>query len=251
MNATALTTILQRLLLAILILPLTSNLCAGAELRFGLYNWPPFSFVEERENRGIDVDLAREIAREIGITFSIRTCPFKRCLTEMAEGQLDLMSGIARTPEREAYMNYAPSAYSAVNVVFIVRAGDELRLRRYEDLSDLRIGQVVKAHYFDRFNDDGNLEKLEVPHEKLLPKMLHIGRIDTFVSHDITAAHEILVQGYKGRLIEAPYSPGNTIPVYFAVSKKSPHQALQTKLEQAIQHLLADGTVARIHAKYR
>lgn len=232
----------------------------AAELRMGLYNWPPFSFVGEGPsrginvegaNRGIDVDLANEISIRVGIDLTIHPCPFERCLLEMELGRLDLMSGIALTPKRAKYMDYVLSPYAEVSTAFFVRRGEETRLLRYEDLYNLQIGVVSEAHYFDRFDIDSKLDKTVFHSEKLMIKLLHLGRIDTFVSHGVTGAYEILNQGFKAALVKAPYSPGGQIPIYFAISRKSPHLALLPAISQAIKDIHADGTMEKILNRYR
>ncbi|ASP40065.1 hypothetical protein CHH28_15895 [Bacterioplanes sanyensis] len=228
-----------------------SQFLDAAELRMGLYNWPPFSFDAERPYRGIDVDLANEISKRVGFDFTIDTCPFERCLLEMELGRLDLMSGIALTPKRAKYMDYAHFPYAEVSTAFFVRRGEEERLLRYEDLYNLQIGVVSEAHYFDRFDIDNNLNKTVFHSEKLMIKLLSLGRIDTFVSHQTTGAYEIMNQGFKGTLVQAPYSPGSRIPIYFAISQKSPHRSLLPAINKAIKDIHADGTMEKILKKYR
>ena len=225
---------------------------AGAEqVRFALNHWPPYGLAENGQEAGIDVDVAREIARRLNLELVIRKCPFKRCLTEMELGALDLQSGIARNDERARYMSYAELPYHRVSVVFHVRRGEGARLRGYEDLKSLRVGAVVKSHYFEPFNSDKGLVKIEVPEEKQLPAMLAAGRIDAYVGTNPNAAYDILTRGYKDSLELAPYSPGIEVPVYFAISRKSPLIARMDDLNRAISAMHDQGVIAAILSQYQ
>lgn len=223
----------------------------AAELRFALSNWKPFSFHKDGNFGGIDLDVAREVAKRAGFDIQIRPCTFKRCLKEMELGLLDMQSGIAKNDTRAAYMSYTNTPYHAVSVAFHVRRGEAGRLSRYEDLYNLRVGAVVASHYFERFNEDDQLEKFEVASEELLLSMLAAGRIDAYVGTNPNAAYDIMRRGYKDEIVEAEYSPGTEVPIYFAISRKSDHLDLLPAVDQAIRDIHADGTMKTILDKYR
>lgn len=234
-----------------LLIPGLSGNARANELRFALSNWNPFSFHEDGNFDGIDLDVAREIAKRVGFKLHIRPCTFKRCLKEMELGLLDMQSGIARDPKREVYMDYVKTPYSAVSVVFHVRKGEAGRLVHYEDLYNLRVGAVVSSHYFDSFNKDTKLQKFEVTSEGLLLPMLAAGRIDAYVGTNPNAAYDILKRGYKERIELAKYSPGEEVPIYFAISRKSKYLNLIPSIDRAIQAIHNDGTMEKIMDEYR
>ncbi|RED49751.1 substrate-binding periplasmic protein [Aestuariispira insulae] len=243
----------MKILTAILFLSLCLNFlpAKAQEVHFALNHWPPFGLTEGDQEAGIDIDIGREIAKRMQFTLNVRKCPFKRCLTEMEVGLLDLQAGIARNEERAKYMHYAETPYHHVSVVFHVRKGEGERLTRYEDLRGLRIGAVAKSHYFDPFNHDENLIKIEVPEEKQLPAMLAAGRIDTYVGTNPNASYDVLTRGFKDRLELAPYQPEADVPVYFAISRKSPLISRIDELNQVIISLHEEGVIEEIVAKYR
>ncbi|MCZ4280251.1 transporter substrate-binding domain-containing protein [Kiloniella laminariae] len=228
-----------------------SSANAEDRIRYGLSHWPPFALTEQTQPTGIDYDIAMEISRRMAIPFEVRACPFKRCLIEMERGDLDLMSGIARNDERAVYMNYSDTPYHAVSVVFFVRAGEQDRLKKYDDLYNLRTGAVVSSHYFEPFNNDEKIAKAEVAKEQKLLPMLNTGRIDTYVGTDPNASYEILTLGYKDKLVKALYNPGVEVPVYFAFSRVSAFQSKTGELGRIIKEMHQDGTIKTILAKYQ
>ncbi len=237
--------------LALFGLVFTSNFTlADDKIRYGISHWPPYGLTEQTQITGIDYDVSQEISKRLGIELDYRVCPFKRCLQEMENGQLDLLAGIARNPEREKYMAYTETPYSAVAVVFYVRKGEASRLATYEDLYEMRVGYVSKSHYFEPFNSDAKVPKVDVDKERRLLPMLHSGRIDTYVGTDPNASYEVLTMGYKDKLEKAPFNPKKEVPIHFATSRKSKYVALVSRISEIIFDMHEDGTIREIHAKY-
>ncbi len=224
---------------------------ANEIIRYGFSHWPPYGMTEQPQIYGINYDIGLELEKRLGITLQPRVCPFKRCLLELESGALDLFSGFTKNDEREKYLAYSTPSYSTVSVVFYVRKGESDILKSYDDLYKLRVGHVFESHYFDPFNTDTAIQKVDVAMEQRLLPMLSSNRIDTYVGTDPNASYEVLTKGFKSKLEKATYSPNVEVPLYFAVSRKSKHLALLSKIGQAIQDMHDDGTMARIHDKYQ
>ncbi|WP_421783479.1 substrate-binding periplasmic protein [Kiloniella litopenaei] len=239
--------------LSVLLTPLLllKPVIANEIIRYGFSHWPPYGMTEQPQIYGINYDIGLELEKRLGITLQPRVCPFKRCLLELENGSLDLFSGVAKNEDREKYLAYSTPPYSAVSVVFYVRKGEAKILTNYDDLYKLRVGYVSKSHYFDPFNKDTAIQKVEVAKEQRLLPMLSSNRIDTYVGTDPNASYEVLTKGFKGRLEKADYNPDVEVPLYFAMSRKSKHLALLDKIGQAIQDMHDDGTMKRIHDRYQ
>ncbi len=98
--------------------------------------WPPFRIADETsdcEYSGIDVDLLKDIAERLNVTFTIRRLPWARCLVFMETGQADLITGLAYTPEREQYIHYSEMPYYQVSPAFFVPKGKGHLIKRYAD----------------------------------------------------------------------------------------------------------------------
>ncbi|WP_085908868.1 substrate-binding periplasmic protein [Kiloniella majae] len=240
-------------ILGILLSPflLLKPVIADEKIRYGISHWPPYSMTEQSQISGINYDVGLEMEKRLGVEFDIRVCPFKRCLLELESGALDLFSGVAKNADREKYMAYSSPPYSAVSVVFYVRNGEADILKNYDDLYKLRVGYVAKSHYFDPFNKDETIPKVDVDKEQRLLPMLNSNRIDTYVGTDPNASYEVLTMGFKGKLEKAKYNPNVEVPLYFAMSRKSKHLAIIDRVGQVVQDMHDDGTMKRIHNKYQ
>lgn len=221
------------------------------ELRFAIIDWAPFSIIDRSRISGINIDIAQLIAQDLGATLVEVRCTFIRCLKEMEAGRLDLMASIAFNMERSSYMEYAPTPYDKVSVVFHVRVGQEDRLQDYDDLYDLQVGYVTASYYFEPFNSDTSISKTPVGEERQLLPMLVGGRIDAYVGTNPNAAYDIKRLGYKDRIVRAPYQPGSDVPLYFAFSKKSDWVERVDALNQSVVEHLANGKIEEIRQRYR
>lgn len=214
-------------------------------------DWPPFTIGSEAPFAGIDVDIALALERELGMKIQFRSCPFKRCLEEVRNGVIDLISGIAINDERQKYMDYIRYPYTQVSVAFYVLTGMSSLISDYEGLKDLQIGLVYGSHYFEPFNSDQSLNKFGVHRESQLLPMLAKGRIDTMIGTTPNLDYEIKQAGYKGRFEAAQYSPGVDVAIHFALSKRSRFLHYKPGIRAVLERLELSGELDQIVSHYR
>ena len=107
--------------------------CAGAAaaetgrtLRMATEEWPPFRINDPQSEsgfRGIDIDVVAALQERLGVKIRIERHPWARALEMMRSGQVDLLSGVARTAEREIFMHYVGTSYWAVRPRFYAAKG--------------------------------------------------------------------------------------------------------------------------------
>jgi polar amino acid transport system substrate-binding protein len=211
----------------------TGPAIAGSEkLRVGMVDWPPAKIVENGRFGGTDVLMLEELAERVGIVLEYVECPWRRCVVMMKAGDLDLLSSIAKSPEREHYMQFIEPPYrSGYGISFYTRGTD---LKRYEDLQGLTIGLIRGSAYFDRFDHDRNLAKFAVTREEQLIEMLYRGRLDVVVG--IGRNLDYLIQRRElSKIVRKTSLVVPTVaPTYIAISRKSPGLHLVPKLGQAL-----------------
>lgn len=221
-------------------------------LRFPVTDWQPFTIGKEAPFGGIDVDIAREIAKRLNFKLDLRACPFRRCLRLAEMGAIDMMSGIAFNEKRGKYLDYLRERpYGQVAVAFYVRTGQTGLISTYEDLRDHTVGMVRGSHYFDPFNKDESVRKYQAPTEAALLPMLAGERLSVIVGTNPNLDYQILKAGYKGQFEAAQYDPQQEVPIYFALSRKSPLQGYKRKIAAVFDEMHADGTLEMIYSKYK
>ncbi len=237
------------LLLAVLLLSVFAPDGQAERLVVPMDPYPPWKFVDTQhwavDPNGIDNRLIEALLSAYNETFGAeleadyRGYPWKRCLDMMHSGQADLISGILKRPEREEYLIFIEPPYKTRSAkVFYVRKGEGERIRRYEDLHDLKIGLQAGVSYFEPFDSDTGIRKEEAGDDlSNLRKLIH-GRIDAVISTETQADYLIAVEGLGDRIVKAEYRYDYELPVYFALSRQSPHADKAVRFSEIVTRLV-------------
>ncbi len=95
---------------------------------------PPFGFVDwaTEEIIGADVDMARAIAKRLGVGLKIRTVTPANRIPELIDGNIDIiLTTMSRSPERAALLDFS-STYVKTGQKFLVKAGTVTSLKDLE-----------------------------------------------------------------------------------------------------------------------
>lgn len=88
--------------------------------------FPPYEFHEGGEIKGIDVEIARAIAAEMGMDFEIEDIAFDSIIPEVTSGKADFgAAGMTVTEDRKQSVDFSDSYATATQVV-IVKDGSEI-----------------------------------------------------------------------------------------------------------------------------
>lgn len=200
---------------------------------------------------GVDVELMQQICQRLSLQLVIRPMPLARAQEMMKYGQVDVMTGILRTPEREAFIDYIEPPYLMRNdKVFYMRADSSLVLDRYEELIPLHIGVKRGAHYDPRFDLDTALRKSEVTTTEQSFRKLQQHRIDTLITTEIEGDYLIKSYGWEGTFRKAPLRFSSLTGVYIGFSKASPHHDLIPEISHELAHMVANGDIDRLMTSY-
>lgn len=212
--------------------------------------WPPFRMAgEDGRIQGLDIDILRRLQARSGIRFEVKRVPWGRALKQMQTGQTDLMIGLALTPERAAFIDYLQPSYYQCHPAFYGKAQAAASLRDYRDLHGQKVGYVLNSAYFDRFDNDANLDKHGVLTEDQLLRMVERGHLPLMVGTDCQVDYA-LSQHNEAGVVKAGYRPAHTTALYLGISKRSPHHDLGPKLAQMLQEMVASGEIETLSRAY-
>ncbi|MDG1751307.1 MAG: transporter substrate-binding domain-containing protein [Thalassotalea sp.] len=188
------------------------------------YNEPPYSYLVDNKYTGIHINIITLLAKKLDKRVTFIQCPFARCLSLLENGQADAIIGIRKTEERSQFLAYLDGPFSTQNfpLQFYIRQDSELDISNYCDLSSLRIGTLRAATYFDKFDHDTSLNKVEVVNHNQLIQMLLKDRIDTFLEREESVKPWIDHVDYQQKIKLANYLYNKSVDSYIALSKKSP-----------------------------
>ncbi|PVB61025.1 ABC transporter substrate-binding protein [Labrenzia sp. 011] len=199
---------------------------------------------------GPDVDFLREIARRSDADLKVAQMPLGRGLASMQSGAVDVMAGLSYRDEQARYIVYTDTPYSRCSTAFYTLNGQSKEIRDYRDLSGRQIGYVLHSTYFDRFDKDGNLNKVGVPEEQTLIDMLLKRRISVMIGTDCQVDYHLRHLGLTSTIEKAPYGPGNAVVLFLGVSKKSAWAQRIGALNRIIRDLVDEGYVERIGREF-
>lgn len=194
-----------------------------ASLIVATYIEPPYSYYVDDELTGIHVKIITLLTEKLNKQVQFVQCPFARCLSFLENGQADVIIGIRKTTERLQYLTYLdqPISTQTFPLQFYIRQDSDLNIANYSDLAKLRIGTLRAATYFDRFDRDQSLNKVEVVNYNQLIQMLLKDRIDTFLEREESVKPWIDHVDYKQKIKLADYLYNKSVDGYIAFSKKS------------------------------
>lgn len=138
------------MLLACFIVPLVLSLPvfsqAAQALRVGYeQNHPIASSSETGKAQGIMIDMIEEVARREGWTIQYFPCTWSKCLENLQNAEIDLLVGIAHTPERAEVYSY--NYHTVISNWGLLYSRTNQKIESYADLSGKRIAVVKNDVY--------------------------------------------------------------------------------------------------------
>lgn len=207
--------------------------------------------VTEESKDGPDAKILTAIAKEMENPVNFQYAPFKRRLLMMKNGDLDLVCGLLKRPDREAYIHYILPPYKKrSDTIFFVPKGKAGRIKTYEDLYDLRIGTVLGSKFFIQFDRDGLLNKEPVAQVTLNFKKLLLGRVDTMIINEASGIDLMHKMKISDKIEMAPYRFNREKFVYIGISKNSWLMEKIDTIEPVIRKMILSGKIRQIIEDY-
>ncbi|MFH7319952.1 transporter substrate-binding domain-containing protein [Desulfurivibrio sp. D14AmB] len=215
----------------------------GSEIEF-----PPFCVLdEEGRPSGFSVELLRAALAAMGREVTFRTGPWSEVRGWLAQGEVQALPLVGRTPEREDIFDFT-FPYISMHGAIVVRADTQ----GIGALDDLRGKQVAvmkgdNAEEFLRREERGITIHTTLSFEEAL-RELSQGRHDAVVTQRLVALRLIQETGLTNlRVINRPLEEFRQ-DFCFAV-KKGDHETLAL-LNEGLALVMADGTFRTLHAKW-
>ncbi len=169
------------------------------------FSWPPFTFMD-KQNRfaGIAAGYAEAISERLGIDLEpVTGLTWKEVLEKVKAGEIDVLPAVARTKEREAFLNFT-KPYISFPVVIATRK-DGIFVDNLNDLTDKSVG-VVEGYVSQDILARDFPTLVLVPHKSLSSGLeaLNNGEIIAFVDNLGSITYEIERHKLENVKIAAP-----------------------------------------------
>jgi len=214
---------------------------------------PPFTFVnEQKQIRGLSVEMLELLAVSQGAELETIECPFARCMKLAEQGQADFIFGIIKSAERETFFHFIePPFYSSTtHYSFYQLKNPANPIRSLNDLQNQRIGVQRGARHFSKFDNDPDISKVEIAGIPTLIEMLRKKRIEAFLMLTLSAEPYLKKFDPRGHIKASPFSYEDRKAGFIALSKKSKHVRDLTTLNTAMASLKQKGDIEKVLRKY-
>lgn len=240
------------MLIATLILPLGAE-----EIRETSIAWedglkPPYLLLDaQNQPAGIAVEMLNEIFKRAKIKVRHDVIPWKRCLYNLENQQVDVVPNSSYKEDRAKFACYTKALYQTHMVLFYLKSRYSKipAIAHTDDLQSYRVGGILGFNY-DHLGtkikvDDGAKDRIA------LINKLRYNRID--LANDQLEVILYMAKEKSIDLTDIAYLPDPGAPLkdfYVLTVKNQKGLQLQEIIDKGIAELNKDGTAARIRSKY-
>ncbi|MBM7615703.1 transporter substrate-binding domain-containing protein [Alkaliphilus hydrothermalis] len=209
-------------------------------------DYPPYEFHKvingKPEIVGFDIEIAKEIAKDLGVELEIKDMKFEGLLAALEAGNVDfVIAGMSATEERKKSVDFSKTYYQAEQTL-LVRAEDQDKIQTIEDLAGLTIGAQKTT-----LQEEIALTKIPGAEAKLLGKITDLvlelknNKIDGIVlSSSVAKAYE----KNSSDLFVPSISFGAEEGVAVAIKKNN--EDLVEAINQTLDRLIAEDKINQL-----
>lgn len=207
----------------------------------------PFTFVEQDELKGFEVDFMNAIGEEIGADIEFETMSFSGLVGALQSGRIDTIANqITITPERqEQFVFTQPYVYDGAQVV--TREGND-EITGVESLKGRSVAVNLGSNFESLLNELPYADEIDIrTYESNIEQDTVLGRVDAFVMDRVSASQVI---NEKDLPLELAGKPFSTIENALPFRDDEEGRALRDRVDQAITSLKESGRLAEISEKW-
>jgi lysine-arginine-ornithine-binding protein len=215
--------------------------------------YPPFNQLEpDGSLSGFDVDIAKAVCADIKATCTFVKQDFDGLIPGLLAKKYDLIAAsMTITDERKKKVDFSEKYYQASSQ-FAAKKGAGLDVTP-DGLKDKIIGvqrATIQACLIQKFFSKSDI-KLYPTNVELISD-LRAGRIDVAFSETLGFSEQLFKgsDGANYELVGQPQKDPECLGKGIGFALRKNNDELREKLSSAIQHIRADGTYAKINAKY-
>ncbi|WP_163832099.1 substrate-binding periplasmic protein [Spartinivicinus ruber] len=236
--------------LSILSIFIAFHVCVHAGvLKVDVRHRPPEMVITQDTKEGPLIDILNALAAKTDNTVKLSERQFRASYMQLVKGNIDLLPRTICTPSRAKEIDFlGPIGYQDKFVRFFVKSND-VTINEFSDLARYKIGVKKGTFYFDEFNNEINIRKIESSDDTSLIKMLEKDRFDAMAVLDSKSVEETLKKENidSSQFRFAKYQKEINIGNYFGMKKNHP---LKASLQKTVEEMVLSGEVAKAYKQY-
>jgi len=205
--------------------------------------FPPYEYKEGEAFKGIDVDIATAIAKELGTTLEVVDMEFDSIIASVQQGEVNFgMAGMTITDERKEEVNFTASYATGVQVVIVPENSEIASL---DDLEGKKIGTQLGTTG-DMYSKNDYGEENVTSYGKGADAVIALkgGDVDAVII-DNEPAKAFVAENEGLKILDTEYAVED-----YAIAVNKDNATLLSDLNKALEKLTADGTIDAIIAEY-
>ena len=222
---------------------------AGGTFTVGFdQEFPPMGFVgDDGEYTGFDLEVAKEVAERLGLEFVPQPVDWAAKDMELESGNIDcIWNGFTMTGREDDYT--WSEAYMANQQVFVVTA--ESGIKTLADLAGKVVEVQAESSAEAALKDDpdltGTFGTLQTTPDYNTAFMdLQMGAVDAIAMDEVVARFQIEQRQVDFIVLDETLAAEN-----YAVGFKKGNDTLKDQVQEQLEALAADGTLAKISEKW-
>lgn len=206
--------------------------------------FPPYEFHEGDAIVGIDAEIAKAIADELGMELEIEDIAFDSIIPEITSGKADMgLAGMTVTEDRKMNVDFSDTYAKASQKIIVtedsgIAAPDDLK----GVVVGVQLGTTGDIYVSDLEADDTTVERYNKGFEAV--QALSQGKVDAVVI-DGEPAKTFVAQTEGLKILEESFTDEE-----YAIAVKKGNTELLDKINAALKTLKDNGTLDEIVAKY-
>lgn len=207
----------------------------------------PFTFVEQDELKGFDVDVMDAIGEEMGRDIQYETANFSGLFGMLESGRIDTVANqITITEERQkAYIFSDPYVYDGAQVV--TKKGNN-EIKGVEDLKGKTVAVNLGSNFEALLRELPYADQIDIKtYDSNIERDTALGRVDAFVMDRVSASQIIKDKPLPLALAGPTFSQ---ITNAYPFRDTDEGRALRDEVNQALAALREDGTLKEISERW-
>jgi ABC-type amino acid transport substrate-binding protein len=145
-------------------------------------NWPPFEYIDSSgKYQGIASDYLYLISKYTGLQFEVDASDWYSTILKIRDKKLDMLACVAKTPDREKYLNFTSPF---LNIDIVVIGKKELQINNFDEIKNYKVavqkGNFVYEKLIKKFP---NIEFIFASSNKEAFEFVSYGKADIFIGN--------------------------------------------------------------------
>ena len=207
--------------------------------------FPPMGYLDaNNEHVGFDIDLAKEVAKRMGVEIKLQPIDWSQKENELNSGNIDcIWNGFTITEERLAALNFT-TPYMKNRQIVIVLADSPVKA--LADLSGKKLAVQAESSAVEALNKATDFkaslaEVVELKDNVTALMDLKASGTDALLVDEIVAGYYIAREGKAYRILDEALAEEE-----YGVGFRKADQALRDEVQKQLEAMAQDGTLAKI-----